>query len=135
MGSILCGIPAVQRPCSGGPCCDGPCCTETLPCGYSAVQRFYSGRLCCTGTLLQEDPAMCGYPVLGNPGMQKPCVGPYSVKPCYIDTLFRGTLVYRKSAVWGPCCVGILPEGVLLCRASSLRGPCVYRPALQGTIV
>lgn len=63
------------------------------------------------------------------------CVGPYSVKPCYIDTLFRGTLVYRKSDVWGPCCVGILPEGVLLCRASSLRGPCVYRPALQGTIV
>lgn len=52
----------------------GPCCAETLLCGYSAVQGFSSGGGgLCIGTLLQEDPAVCGYPVWGDPGVQRPC--------------------------------------------------------------
>lgn len=88
--------------------------------GDPAVWVLFCSRILFWEALLYRDPASGGpcyvwVPCAGGSWHAETlllgefCVGPYSVKPCYIDTLFRGTLVYRKSAVWGLCCVGILP--------------------------
>ena len=104
MGSLLCEVPAVQRPCSGGPCHVGTLLFKDSILGGSVVQGPCFRRLCYVWVPCAEGSWHAETLLLGES-----CVDPYSVKPCYIDTLFSRTLVYRKSAVWGPCCVGILP--------------------------